>query len=167
MQSKGAPFPISISFSLLNWGWFGSNLIPLFHFFLKIYSIVVVYSYIKDLCRDPIPPGNNGQQEPPRAISTAKFPSKTHHPSRTSSGFSSSSDRRKPKSSGNYISIVSMLRKLLNQILPNFIAQKFALIPPANGPAFHLWEIVVALLQLQCFDTYSSLKKCIKIFPTT
>ena len=85
------------------------------HFFLKIYSIVVVYSYIKDLCRDPIPPGNNGQQELPRAISTAKLPSRTHLPSGTSSGFSSS-DRRKPKSSGNYVSIVSMLRKLLNQI---------------------------------------------------
>ena len=89
---------------------------PIFHFLLKIYFIVVVYSYIEDLGRDPIPPGNIEQGEPPLGMSTAQFPLNVIYPSGTSSTFSSSSDRRQPKSSGNYISVVSMLRKLRNQI---------------------------------------------------
>ena len=89
---------------------------PIFHFLLKIYFIVVVYSYIKDLGRDPIPPGNIEQAEPPLGMSTAQFPSNVIYPSGTSSTFSSSFDRRQPKSSGNYISVVSMLRKLRNKI---------------------------------------------------
>ncbi|XP_027040708.1 uncharacterized protein LOC113668927 isoform X2 [Pocillopora damicornis] len=67
---------------------------------LSIYFIVVVYSYIKDLGRDPIPPGNIEQAEPPLGMSTAQFPLNVIYPSGTSSTFSSSFDRRQPKSSG-------------------------------------------------------------------
>lgn len=67
---------------------------------LSIYFIVVVYSYIEDLGRDPIPPGNIEQAEPPLGMSTAQFPLNVIYPSGTSSTFSSSFDRRQPKSSG-------------------------------------------------------------------
>lgn len=59
---------------------------------LSIYLIVVVYSYIEDLRAHPIRPGNSGQQEPRCGISMAKFKSNSHCPSRTSAGFSSSSN---------------------------------------------------------------------------
>ncbi|RMX48515.1 hypothetical protein pdam_00008518 [Pocillopora damicornis] len=95
-----------LAFPWLGWSmfelFFNFGFIAFFIIVIRgIYFIVVVYSYIKDLGRDPIPPGNIEQAEPPLGMSTAQFPLNVIYPSGTSSTFSSSFDRRQPKSSGS------------------------------------------------------------------
>ncbi|XP_022802330.1 uncharacterized protein LOC111339868 [Stylophora pistillata] len=80
-----------IVFFIVVWNGFAVFFIPYgIGWLLSIYFIVVVYSYIED-------------NRPENNISP-------------SSGFSSSSDRRRPISNGNFVFIVLMLRGLRNQI---------------------------------------------------